>query len=239
MKKNNLVGDNKINYIKVISIDAATKSLAIACLNLYNTNDIYKQIKDQLSKINDILDPDTINILKKINKLATSIEIIKLDVVDLLPGKIVSKCGIVERSAALTTYTSKFTKDLLDMEWLDLNTHLLIEYQMGPNRKSGDIQTQLIYHFLQYLPAKNIHVVGPSLKNKLCYKNDPNSIHSSHIAKYTTLYTANKSHTKYLFLSWLNAHGQTHHINKINKKNYADIADAFCQAAAWNINLCK
>jgi hypothetical protein len=65
---------------------------------------------------------------------------------------------------------------------------------------------------------------------------DLESLHSNHIARFDTLYSANKSHTKYVFLKWLGAYGELEHLANISKKNYADIADAFCQAIAWHLN---
>lgn len=224
---------------RVISIDAATKSLAVACLNLYDISNQNQQLINLLNgaalSYGATLSNGAAlsNTAAAINELLTPITIHSLEVIDLIPNRQVSKCGIIERSAALMRYLTTLTARLISINWLDANTHLLIEYQMGQNRKSGDIQTQIIYHFLQYLPQSNIHIIGPSLKNKLSFATDPESKHSFYIAKYTTLYTANKSHTKYLFIEWLHAHNQLHELNGIKKKNYADIADAFCQAAAW------
>lgn len=227
----------EINFTKVISIDAATKSLAIACLNMYDIQQQRNLTAIIVNEIKEATDHDIIiELVNQLNILLTPIQIYSLDVVDLIPNEKVSDCSIIKRSSALVNFLSNFTNNLITNKWLDNNTHFIVEYQMGPNRKSGDIQTQLIYHFLQYLPPQNVHVVGPSLKNKLLYSKKVESCHSAHIAKYRTLYTANKSHTKYLFISWLAAHNQTQFIKNINKKNYADIADAFCQAAAYQLN---
>jgi hypothetical protein len=230
---------NASNLCKVISIDAATKSLAVACLSL-KCSECQKHEIVQLVKVVTMAGycaPDA----EVSSALASSVKQVfveSLEVVDLIPGSKVSKTTLIERTSALVSFLHKLTNRLIDCDWFGESTHLLIEYQMGPNRKSGDIQTQIIYHFMQYLPVANIHIVGPSLKNKLHYLADSGSQHSSHIAKFDTLYSANKSHTKYVFLKWLAAFGELSHIANISKKNYADIADAFCQAVAWNLNRC-
>jgi hypothetical protein len=228
----------KINNTKVISIDAATKSLAVACLNMQNIqeqNTRFIELTRAITNGEITESADLAAAFEEMNVLLTPIKINSLQVVDLIPERQVSKCGLIERSAALVAFLHGLTDRLTSENWLDTETHIVVEYQMGQNRKSGDIQTQIIYHFLQYLPASNIHIIGPSLKNKLHYPADPKSRHSHHIAEYDTLYTANKSHTKYLFTKWLATHKQMEHIYEIPKKNYADIADAFCQAAAWFI----
>lgn len=214
---------------RIISIDAATKSLAIACLEFHDADEQLRRIinigKDMANA------PPPAEIVAIYNPITIKL----FQVVDLIPNQKVAKCGLVQRSVALMKFIHKFTKDLAEDGWFNESVQIIIEFQMGPNRKSGDIQTQLIYHFLQFLPPENIHIVRPSLKNKLYFKSDPNSLHEAHKAQYTKLYTGNKSHTKYILLEWLNAYGQMAHLAQIGKKNYADIADAFCQAAAWDL----
>jgi hypothetical protein len=212
---------------KIISIDAATKSLAIACLEF---NDINQQIKQitELIKINK--NKETLELC---NNILNPINILSLEVKDLIPNKKVSKCNVLEISYELLKFMNNFTKKLKDRNWLDDKVNIIIEFQMGPNRKSGDIQTQLIYHFLQIIPIENIYIIRPSLKNKLFFINDSNSYHSIYIEKYRKKYTSNKVHTKYIFINWINAYGKSNYLKNINKKNYDDIADAFCQAVAW------
>jgi len=203
--------------IKIISIDVANKSLAIACFTV------------SLSSCNERLTVCA--------DIPNSISIKSLMVCDLIPGKKVSDTSLIERTNSLCIFLIEFTDQLIEDKWLEKKAtsavHLIIEYQMGPNRKSGDVQSQIIYHFLQYLPPNNIHIVGPSLKNKLKLFNDPLSHHNHYIEKYQTLYAANKAHTRYLFLSWLKNNKQLNALQQIKKKNYADISDAFCQAIAW------
>jgi hypothetical protein len=217
--------------MKIISIDAATKSLAIACLEFNNIteniNSICKKIYYSEGNINDLVE--------QLYNEYNPIQIKSLDVVDLIPHSKVSECDIIDISNALFLYMNNYINNLIKENWFDDSINILIEYQMGPNHKSGNIQIQLIYHFLNFLPKKNIHLVHPSLKNKLYFSNITESYYSYHRNKYKKKYTSNKSHTKYLFLNWLNAYGQNNKINIINKKNYSDIADAFCQAVSWNL----
>lgn len=225
--------NNNLNIkkkIKIISIDAANKSLAIACIecDIYDKSKIYKMA-------NELNTENLIDFLTIIKEYLNYIKIKKLIVKDLIPGKQLKETNFIERSFALHQYLKQFTDE--NKNWIKKNdTYLIIEYQMGPNRKSGDVQSQILYHFLSYIFVANIIIIGPSLKNKIQTK-DPKSFHNYHIKKYQTLYTANKSHTKYIFLEWLEQNKQKNKLSDINKKNYSDIADAFCQAIAWvNIN---
>lgn len=208
--------------IKIISIDAANKSLAIACIEMH----VYDadKVLDQLCKVTM---PEVFTIM---GDYIDNIHVNKLDVVDLLPGKKLKQTDTIERTNALYVYLTKFTNSI--SEWIDRDTHLVIEYQMGPNKKSGEVQCQATYHFLPHILPQHIHIIGPSIKNKLS-TGDPKSKHNYHIANHRTLYCANKSHTRYIFLEWLAQHDQLDKLSKIKRKNYSDIADAFCQAVAW------
>ncbi len=225
--------NKKMNYsiqkkIKIISIDVANKSLAIACLEIfqYDANKI----------LNQLYIATAVEAIQILTEYVDNIKIKTLEVVDLLPGKQVKQSSSIERTEALYKYLCNFTK--AKQKWFDQHTHLVIEYQMGPNKKSGEVQCQVIYHFLSHINSRNIHIVGPSMKNKLSMK-DPKSKHSYHIAKYDTLYCANKSHTRYIFLEWLAARNETNKLINIKRKNYSDIADAFCQAIAWYLTSCN
>ena len=74
-----------------------------------------------------------------------------------------------------------------------------------------------------------INLVGPSLKNKVYIDNLQ---HCYFMEKYTTKYSANKTHTKANFLKWLELNG-VEMSKDIKKKNYDDIADAFMQIFGW------
>lgn len=221
----------KSKIIKIISIDVANKSLAIACIKYMDNKLILKNLLKNLSQCSD--ETNILSLLNKISIIMDNINIKQLKVVDLLPGKKVHDVSLIDRTYVLNEFLSQFTNDLIKNKWLDTDVHLIIEYQMGPNRKSGDAQAQIIYHFSQYLPLQNVHVVGPSLKNKLRYPKDHQSLHNFYVEKYQTLYAANKAHTRYLLLTWLKNNKQLEKLQHINKKNYSDIADAFCQAIAW------
>lgn len=218
----------KTKNIKIISVDAANKSLAVACLEYHDCSLIFAELLLELINCKNMAPQ-----LDKMSKALDNITINLLTVVDLIPGKKISETNLVERTCSLKKFLFKITSEMTSTKWLTADVHLVIEYQMGPNRKSGDIQSQIMYHFSQYLPQNNIHVIGPSLKNKLKFQKDPLSFHNFYIEKYQTLYAANKAHTRYLFLSWLKNNKQSSKLQNIKKKNYSDISDAFCQAIAW------
>lgn len=239
MKKNNYTIPS---ISKIISIDAATRSLAISRISIKNKAYISKSLFDILNELNIESLPMSSphnkyysQILQKISAALTWIDIHDLTVIDLLPNKKINQSTPIERSAALYSFMHKYTEPLAQSNWLDTNTIILIEYQMSPNKQSNAIKTQLIYHFLKYVPASNIHIVRPTIKNKLTFLYAPNeATHQAFTSQYTS-YTANKLHTKYLFLKWIDAHNYKHMISHISKKNYSDIADAFCQAIAWHM----
>ena len=239
--------------LKIISIDVANKSLAIACLEIYKYNtDLFMVDANNADIMNSTITSNTsnannannthnsterlvhrINAFMKFIKSRPNINIHKLEVIDLLPNQKTIHVGLTHRTDKLYTFITKFCDKLTASNWITSNMQVLIEYQMGPNKKTNDIQAQLIFHFLKYVSVENIKLVGPSLKNTLYYINDPKSHHSFYIQKYRNLYTANKAHTRYLFVKWIQSTNQNKLLKHINKRNYSDIADAFCQAVAW------
>lgn len=194
-----------------------------------NSKSNLKSIEENYKKITELLKYTTKLIPLPINFL-------HLEVCDVIPGKKISETNSIDRAYGLFVKLNKLCIQF-GKKWLNSDVHILIEYQMGPNKKSGEVSSQLIYHFLQYVPPENIHIIGPSLKNKLYYLDDFKSTHNYYIHKYVKLYDANKAHTNYLFhrlieIYKLNSEKQKR-LELIKKKNYNDIADAVCQAIAW------
>lgn len=253
-------------FIKIISFDVANKSLAIAQLEIINIKKIFCSIANNLEKLQSELAilqnieksnlknieeknlksnlknieenyKKIIELLKYTTKLIPlPINFLHLEVCDVIPGKKVSETNSIDRANGLFVKLNKLCIQF-GKKWLNSDVHILIEYQMGQNKKSGEVSSQIIYHFLQYVPPENIHIIGPSLKNKLYYLDDLKSTHNYYIHKYVKLYDANKAHTNYLFhrlieIYELNSEKQEK-LELIKKKNYNDIADAVCQAIAW------
>lgn len=236
----------------IIGIDVATKSLAISIIK-YKSNKIvqeemnlaienYKSYKKTLKKqINDssFNNESVNNLLKKyqellecINSLLCPIEILFVDVKDLIPDKKLKDTNILERTNNLRDYLNDIDKKISELNIPIKNLDILIEYQMGPNDKSRVISSQLLYHFSKYSSA-NIELVGPSLKNSIFFKNNEESHYSKFLEKYSTNYSANKAHSKYLFLELLKNIGKNEIISNIKKKNIDDIADSVLMSISW------
>lgn len=228
-------------YIKIISFDVANKSLAIAQLEIINIKKIMHQINniitDQIQNESRVdCYKNIIELLKYTKQLIPlPINFLHLEVCDVIPGKKVSETTSIDRANGLYTKLNQLCKQF-NKKWIS-DAHILIEYQMGQNKKSGEVASQIIYHFLQYIPPENIHIIGPSLKNKLYYLDDVKSTHNYYVNKFVKLYDANKAHTKYLFNRLIEIYKldseKENKLTLIKKRNYPDIADAICQAIAW------
>ena len=202
----------------ILSFDCANRSLAV-CYTTVNIN-LYNDLKDVCREK---------NVKKCIDLINTYVIIHVLKVYDLTKGK---KTDTVARSVLLK-------KCLIEIDTLIKNTEttpdqVLVEYQMSANDKSRCVSQQILYHY-SGLPNTNISLVGPTLKNKICFANNNTLEHSTFMEKYVSKYTANKNHSKANFLYWFDLFGLTHLIreNNISRKNIDDIADAFMQIWGW------
>jgi hypothetical protein len=226
------MNDIKLENVNIISFDIANKSLGIAQLEILNINKLLNEIKILINNnlIKNNLE-ENIKLLKLIKRvIPLPIKFLHIEVSDLIPGKKIFETSNIERSYRLYLKLNKLCQNI-NKKWLT-KSHILIEYQMGQNKKTNEIVSQIIYHFLKYLPYQNIHIIGPSLKNKLYYFDDKKSIHNYYINKYNKLYTANKAHTTYIFKKIIQIY-KLNNLKLIKKSNYSDIADAICQAIAW------
>ena len=126
------------------------------------------------------------------------------------------------------------------------NYHILIEYQMGPNNKSNNIFSQIIYHYsscdmgfknslLDYENNKlekkcTVEIIGPSLKNKINL--DKTLTYQYFIEKYAKTYDANKKHSIANMKYWLKTKNAEKMIENIKSKNLDDIADSITMTLA-------
>ena len=229
--------------MKIISFDVATKSLAVSIIDYnYNLESAFKinMYFEEYLKFKKNHKPYNLseNIIKIFTKfcdfldkmdaeLSNMIYINYLDVKDLIPNKKIKDTDIIERTCKLKDYlTSIENKCDISPE-----CQILVEYQMGPNDKSRTISSQILYHFAN---KAILHLIGPTLKNKVYIKNDKNSTYSSFVAKYTTNYAANKNHAKYIFEKFINIY-KYNLDKKIKKKNIDDIADSTIMSVAFAI----
>lgn len=222
----------------IISFDSATKSLAVS-ITYYNidmANDIKKEYDAYILKRNYIINSitscpsDTATKINSVLRLYASlldhviqlrnnkIKIKMLSVVDLIPSIKISDTDTVYRTNALHDYLNQRLDPIIQM-YEPNDCVFLLEYQMGPNVKSGTISSQIMYHLMKYRSdvGDNIKLVGPSLKNKIVIGGE-GSKYAAFIEKYTTNYACNKAHAKHNFYKLLEYLGEKDLIIDINKK---------------------
>jgi hypothetical protein len=158
---------------------------------------------------------------KNINNMSNYIHFI--NVFDITEGK---EQNSISRTKLLKQTLLDIDKKITELK-LNIN-HVLVEYQMSLNDKSRCVSQQIIFHYSNLEPLE-VHLIGPSLKNKIYLENLQ---HCFFMEKYTTKYSANKNHTKANFLRWM-ALKKISIPKEIKKKNYDDIADAFMQIFGW------
>ena len=243
----------------IISYDVASKSLALSVIN-FNENwkddldkilPYYNKIKE--ASIEDKCDAILMYLTRLNDIIDNIIEPILFDVVDLIPGKKLKETDTIMRAERLKAYLisvdnfiSSYKVNNPPREKTNYNTKILLEYQMGPNDKSRNVGSQILYHYSNsdngfkssYIASPgeivkdvSIEIIGPSLKNKINL--DPANNYQSFIRKYTKTYDANKKHSIANMMIWLKRKNKLEMISKIKKSNYDDIADAITMTLAW------
>jgi len=239
--------------MRIISYDIASKSLAVAIIDFNeNWEEEIKNISTELRADLNCLHclhclagsvglSSLSVILEKLNKINDILDVIKpvfFDVVDLIPGKKLKETDVILRAARLKAFLTTIDSYVCD------SLKILLEFQMGPNDKSRNVGSQILYHYSNvdygfksaYLNKTgttsqvSIEIIGPSLKNKINL--DPDNTYQSFIHKYAKTYDANKKHSIANMMFWLNK-TNIDMISKIKKSNYDDIADAITMTLAW------
>jgi hypothetical protein len=247
----------------IVSFDVASKSLAVAII-YFNGNwknelhQIYKLFEDETNKLqtSEELCRSVIKYLDMIHVvISTVMEPLVFDVVDIIPGQKVKETTVIIRSNRLSGYLNMIDSIIDPFYNSEKNTNsgiktpiqVLVEYQMGPNDKSRNVGSQILYHYstpdIEFFSANftsdlykpidkyKVAIVGPSLKNKICLVSGGKL--SDFIPLYAKNYDANKAHSKFNFLGWLEKQNRSYLIKNIKNKNLDDIADACNQAIAW------
>jgi hypothetical protein len=258
----------------ILSYDIASKSLAVSLIQ-FNENykhdlsqimqDFHKEIKSCITKTH--MYTYAKNCIYRIDKLLDElIQPIYFDVVDLIPGKKMKETTVIQRTARLKAYLNMIDEKIKSIinpvnpdqtpGISDQHTvKVLLEYQMGPNDKSRNVCSQILYHYsdtnVEYKNTGNLNeekttdetenyihkilhdveIVGPSLKNKINL--DPDKPYVFFTQKYVKLYDANKAHSKNNLLFWVKKMNVPHMIKGIKSKNLDDIADSVNMTLAW------
>ncbi len=197
-----------------ISIDVATKSLAIGIYRLGSFDDILQNAPSKQT-------PHDLN-----EYCNSMIQILSMNVFDINNGIKLKDTNVIEKACALKRTLENFDASI---EELPDDIIVLIEYQMNANHMSNAIFNMIVYHYSNKYP---VHVVMPSMKNTIALH--PNLVHAEFLARASNNYKANKDHTKYNMLYLLMVFDKLHMIKDIKKKNYDDIADTLCQCLAWH-----
>lgn len=237
--------------MRIISFDIASKSLGLSIVD-FNEN-----WKDELKQLlvdfySDIKDKETEEILhiillyiNKLDSILDNMIVPKIfDAVDLIPNKKLKETTAFLRTNRLNGYLQSIDT-YLSNDNIE-KCKILLEFQMGPNDKSRNVCSQILYHYSNtdnnfknncslIKPVSNVikydtEIVGPSLKNKINLVEGFE--HSFFIQKYTKSYDANKKHSICNFKHWINIHNVEHMV-KIPKKNMDDVADAHNMILAW------
>ncbi len=206
-----------MSFTSYISIDVATKSLAIGIYKLRSFRDI--------SAGSNIKNPIACNAY-----CDESIQIIMMDVFDINDGKCISETTICEKAISLKRVLSHVDAVINNSKACEVDaTQVLIEYQMNANHASNAIFNMITYHFADKYPT---HIVKPSLKNTIALH--PMLTLAKFLEYSTSNYKANKQHTTYNMIYLLTVFDKLHFISHIKKKNHDDIADTLCQCLAWH-----
>ena len=146
----------------ILSFDVASKSLAVSIIKfnenwqadvnqsieiLNQTLSTYKHLgqsdKPNIDSFMKICQASLIHINNIHNILDTLIQIIYVDVVDLIPGKKIKETDLILRSNRLKGYLNNLDHMIKDFD----ACRVLVEYQMGPNNKSNNVFSQILYHY--------------------------------------------------------------------------------------------
>ena len=165
----------------ILSFDVASKSLAVSIIKfnenwradvkqsieiLNQTLSAYKHLgqsdKPNIDSFTKICQASLIHINNIHNILDTLIQIIYVDVVDLIPGKKIKETDLILRSNRLKGYLNNLDHMIKDFD----ACHVLVEYQMGPNNKSNNVFSQILYHYSEGdLNFANTFNSNPIIKN--------------------------------------------------------------------------
>ncbi len=196
-----------------ISIDVATKSLAIGIYRMMSFKNIQHD-KDPI-KLNSYLD--------------SLIQPLMMNVYDLNKGSKLKDTSIHAKAISLKDTLASVDKTV-DACCSDDEIVVLIEYQMNSNHTANAIFNMVMYHYAGRYP---IHTMRPSWKNTISFH--PELTLSMFLARSSTNYKANKDHTKTNMLYLLTLIDKLDCVSHIKKTNLDDIADTLMQAIAFHV----
>lgn len=197
-----------------ISIDVATRSLAIGVYRIQSFENI-DQHKDD--------DPIAMN-----NKLNDIIVPLLMKVFDINNGEKTKETTVMAKAINLKKVLESIDEQMSD-QVADDNLKVVIEYQLNANHGANAIFNMIVMFYAGRYP---IEVIPPAYKNKIALH--PLLALSTFLGYCSNNYKANKEHTKHNMLYFLTMTDRLDMIKDIKKKNYDDIADTLCQALAFH-----
>jgi len=199
-----------------ISIDVATRSLAIGVYRMRSFKNILSNLPTSSIELNQYYN--------------SIVQPLSMKVFDLTNGANARDMSMADKATELKRVLTTFDSSL---ELNDTNIIVLIEYQMNANHMSNAIFNMILYHYAGMYP---IEIVKPSMKNTIALH--PQLTLSDFLGRATTNYKANKEHTRWNMIYLLTVIDKMDLIADIKKANQDDIADTLCQALAWHKRSC-
>jgi hypothetical protein len=152
----------------------------------------------------------------------------RLQVIDLIPGILVSKCGPNKLARALKKY-------LNELKLPDCKFKVIIERQKSVNRKSSAVQCQLAYHFCDI--AEDVIEIYASCKNKIFFGLEVDDFLTGPEKTESRKYAARKKHAIYnagIIIPMLENGSDLY--NSIKPGLRSHVADAVCQMWYYSSN---
>lgn len=222
-----------------LSWDCATKTLAYALIKIDMSTiekikvQRKKNAKSQTTEVNEPIANDKLVIKineKTIKLLKSSIDIIDINCINLLPDITNDKITDIQRISALKNFLTNFKLPVEpDVVLIEHQPALFGDYKT--NIASSMISHCLVYHYANY----DVHLVSPKKKNnvsfldELSYTNILDQEKEKRTSSSAARYCARKIHSTKNLLYFVEATNQK--LPDINKKD--DIADAFMQILGY------
>lgn len=193
-----------------ISIDVATRSLAIGIYRMRPFRDFDSMRSDNLLEMN-----------QRLNSIVVPVS---MRVYDINNGQKTKDTSVATKAAELKKVLTNLDDTIKDEPAI-----VLIEYQMNANHGANAIFNMLVYH---YAGRYQIEVMKPSWKNTVALH--PQLTLSSFLATAGSNYRANKNHTRFNMIYLLTMIDRLDMIDGIKTANQDDIADTLMQALAYH-----
>lgn len=223
-----------------LSIDVANRSLAFTYVEFASPpagarEDLSRLIERVENAGPDIPPRELRALAAEIDRLDATIQpcrVLAAGSADLTGGKKVKEVPLIARLTALHEFLHSAVPLPAD---LPAGAEVLIEFQMGPNSKSHEIEAALIYHFAP-VPGSTwtVRTIGPVLKNKIAPAPEGEWYRFRERSEAKSNYRVNKAHARFNFEYLMDAWGLRAAYAKCCPQHRNDLADTLMQAlAVW------